>query len=132
MTKDFDARDIAQILKIEHDNPLPCDKGAWVQWLMTQIGNEKVKILGIVDGGLVKAYMVMIENIDRPIFDSVAAIYIHSAGARETKEMVEAGIEWAKSTGAKNGIASVPPDHSEQWMESLGAKKKSINFEWEF
>lgn len=125
MIKKFEVEDIVKIMQLEHTGentaPLPCEKGEWVQWLVTQVDNPKLNIVGEIQEGKIKGYEVLINNVLPPVFYSCSLLYLWSpVDHRITHALVEAALEWKYEIGAKEGLAVMPLTHSEKYMESFG------------
>ena len=133
MIKDLTIEEITQILNIPDESPLPCDKGQWVQWLVSQVENPKVKITGKVnDARRLIAYIVILDNIILPLFDNIVALHIWTMDHRDTHELAQVFIDWGRKIGAKRGLASISLGHPDKYMEVFGGKKVASVFEWSF
>lgn len=135
MIKKFESEDIAKILKLDHAGanitPLPCDKGQWVQWLMSMAQNEKIRILGEIEDGRVTGYIVLLDNVLPPVFNSCVILYIWSPdNHRTTHALADAAKEWKKEIKADTLAAMVSPDHTDKYMDAFGFKKIAHVYEW--
>ncbi len=128
------AEQIAQILHmgdLYFENAFPCEIGEWVQWLIQQIENPGIKIYGEIECDILSAYIVAMNSVMPPVFDSVAVLYLHSPHSHKiTRALVEATKKWAIIVGAKRGLIPVPENHSGKYMESFGGKKIANIYEW--
>jgi hypothetical protein len=140
MVRKMEVEDIAKIAFIEDhlETHLTCEKGEWVQFLISQVDNPKLHIIGDIDDkGIIKGYMVIVDNIMPPIFDSVVVLFVWTqAGALRCdrdvlRPLIKETQRWAREIGARRGIVSVPVAHSEKFMESVGGKKIAHVFEWQ-
>lgn len=135
MIKTLDSVDeVIKILQTDDDvleKLMPCTKGEWVQFLCQNIDNPKFEILGEMKDNVLESYIVLIDSIIPPVFDSVVILYLFSPENHKTTRMlVEKGKEWAIKIGAKKGIISVPIDHSEKYMSVFGGEKIANVYEW--
>lgn len=105
MIKKLEVDDIAKILSL--DDPIeqifPCDKGEWVQWLMQNIENPEILIIGRVSSDELDFYAVAVNYVLKPLSDSIGVI-LFSKGAETNSHIREQIIEWGKKKGAKKVI----------------------------
>jgi len=133
MIKDLTVEEITQILNISDESPLPCNKGQWVQWLVSQANNPKLKIAGKVnETGRLIAYIVILDNVIPPLFDNIVTLHIWTTDHRDTHELAQVFTDWGRKIGAKRGLVSVPSDHTDKYMEIFGGKKIASVYEWRF
>ena len=132
MIKKLEAKDIVKLNHIDLPN-LPCEKGQYIQFLMSRIEDPKMLIIGDVENDALKSYGVFVDNRLPPIFNNAVVIGIWTLNHKDTIELIKAANEWAKKIGIETGIVSVPDNdkHNEKYMESLGGKKVAVIYEWE-
>ena len=104
MIKKLEVEDIAKILHL-NDNVtdyFPCDKGEWVQWLIQNVDNPDLFIMGVVEDGEVTGYIVAINSVKPPLDDSVYVLYAWSAGFEMNKKILKNLIDWSKEKNARS------------------------------
>ena len=127
MIKRLDSSGIAQILKFNDriEDYFPCDKGEWVQWLMENVDNPRVLIIGNKD-----VYLVAVDAVMKPLSDFVSILFCYSEKGfdknMEVKTMLD---DWAKERGA-SGIRFICEDISV--FSKYGAKEKATYGGWDF
>jgi len=139
MVRKLEVEDIAKILVIaDHlEDHLTCTRGEWIQFLISQVDNPKMHIIGDVDeNGDIRGYMVLVNNILPPIFDSVVVLFVwtqHGSLCCDRdiiRPLTSSARAWAKEIGAQRGVATIPITHNEQFMNSVGGKLMAHVYEW--
>lgn len=140
MVRKMEVEDIAKIAFIEDhlETHLTCSKGEWVQWLIQNVDNPSMLIIGdFSDTGEIKGYMVLVNNVVPPVFNFVASLFTWTRDGnircdRDTVTALQAeASRWGKEIGARRGVATVPNTHNMKYMESLGGKLIASIYEWE-
>ncbi len=109
----------------------PCDRSAWIQWLVEQIVNPKIGVWAAIEDDIVSGYLVMLDSIAPPISDSVVVLYLWSPQSHKiTRLLIEEAKKWTQEIGAKRGLITVPESHNEKYIKSFGGKKIASVFEW--
>ena len=130
MIRRLEPQDIAQILQLEDDNLekiLPCEKGEWVQWLMSNAKNERLLIVGRLNEDQLLSYCVVVNNVFPPISDSVCILYMPEKviGDKEIKEKI---MEWAMESKAKTVIFQC---NNSAALSQMDGKEIAIMGKWE-
>jgi len=104
MIKKLEVEDIAKLLKIDDDvtDYFPCDRGEWVQFLISQSRNPDMFIIGAIEKDSPVGYMVAVNNVKPPLSDCVSVLFSKTAGTEENNKALGMLIEWAKEKGAKS------------------------------
>lgn len=140
MVRKMEVEDIAKIAFIEDhlETHLTCEKGEWVQWLIQNVNNPSMLIIGdFTPDNEINGYMVLVNNVVPPVFNFIASLFTwtRDGNFRCDKDTVTAlqaeASKWGREMGAKRGVATVPTMHSERYMNSLGGKMIASVYEWE-
>ena len=105
MVRKLEVEDIVKILKLDNldiEEFFPCEKGEFVQWLISQSDNPQLFLWGNVNEvGDLKGFMIAINGVFKPVSDYVSILYFRSSDDFEiNKEMVSQLNEWAKEKRA--------------------------------
>lgn len=103
MIRRLEPDDIAQILQMEDNNlerVLACEKGEFVQWLMSNVNNERLLILGRVEANKLISYCAVVNTMFPPICTVVSMLYMSNLviGDNEIKEAI---LIWGRDIEAK-------------------------------
>lgn len=104
MIKQLTVEDIASILQLDDlvTESFPCDRGEWVQWLVSNAENPKVLIVGNVQDGDVKSYLVALDNVSRPLSVQVHILFFYSGSDLDANMAIRDALnDWARERGAK-------------------------------
>lgn len=132
MIKKLEVEDIAKIMHLD-DNVtdfFPCEKGEWVQWLIQNVDNPRIFIIGNIEDNQIIGYFVALNNLMPPVFDYISVIYLWSLSHKITHTLIEAGKKWAIKNGVKRGLITVPNNHTKKYMASFDGHKIANVFEW--
>ena len=128
--KKLEVEEIAGVLQLK-DNVMksfPCDKGEWVQWLISNVENPGVLIIGNFIGGEIKSYLVALDNVRLPLSAHVNILFFYSGSDidsnMEIRDMLNA---WAREKGA-NAIRFICQDITV--FEKYGAEQVAILGGW--
>lgn len=102
--KKLEVEEIAGILQLRDKvtESFPCDKGEWVQWLITNVENPRVLIIGNVVDGEIKSYLVAHDSVMLPLSDHVSGLFLYSkSDADSNMGLIEMLNDWARDKGAK-------------------------------
>lgn len=132
MIKKFEVEDIAKILTLEDTlaNHFPCSRGEWVQWLISQADNPKINVIGDIVDNQIVGYMVLVNNVMPPVFNTCACLFVWSKTHRITLNLVAEGKLWKEAIGAQKGVIVVPLSHSEKYMQSFEGRLVANVFEF--
>jgi len=100
MIKKLEPEDILALKALDDhiEDILPGTKGEWVQWLMANVANPNVLIIGGA-----ASYLVAVNAVHRPVSDHVLILFFYSGGDRvKYKEFKHAVDEWAREKGTRN------------------------------
>ena len=99
------AEEIAKLLGVQDDveDYIPCSRGEWVQWLVSQAENERIGIWANLDGAdRINSYIVVFNNVEPPISNSLFIPYVWSVlGQEENEEVLAEVMRWGQERGAK-------------------------------
>jgi len=129
--KQLEVEEIAGILQLDDDatESFPCEKGEWVQWLISNMENPGVLIIGnIVDSGI-KSYLVAVDSVMPPLSIQVNILFFYSSGDTDKNmEMINMLNDWARKRGALKirGICQ-----NIKVFEKYGAEQKAIFGGWD-
>lgn len=101
-----DPEDVVQILNL--DDQLEsilesCTKGEFIQFLIKNLNNENIFLLGYFDRGVLKAYMLAFNNVLLPISSVVFCTYFYSSVSDYdvSKALGEGLKQYSRNCGAK-------------------------------
>ena len=97
--KKYEVEDIVKIQRMnDHiEDHFPCDKGEWVQWLISIVDHPKFLIIGNET-----SYLVASNNIMRPVSDTIGIIFFHSKTPFEENIKIRDWVnEWALECGTR-------------------------------
>jgi len=97
MIRKFKVEDITRIMQMDDhvEDSFPCDKGQWVQWLISIVNDPRYLVIGTD-----KSYLVAVDAVMPPVSNSVNIIFCFSKDGSVAK-MKDAVSEWAIKQGAK-------------------------------
>ena len=104
MIRKLEVEDIAGILQLKDNlmKSFPCDKGEWVQWLIANMENPEILIIGNVIGGEIKSYLVALDGVRLPLSVQVHILFFYSDGALDVNMEIRGMLnDWARAKGAK-------------------------------
>ncbi len=84
-----------------------CSKAEWVQWIVSHLAGNFIRLWAIKDGMKIKAYMVAVNAVNPPLSRSVIILYQNFFGMTDDegepyhKELLKKVMEWAISCGAR-------------------------------
>ena len=131
MIKKLEVEEIAGIMQLE-DNvtaSFPCERGEWVQWLISNVENPKVLIIGNIVDGEINSYLVAVDSVRLPLSAQVHILFFYS------RRDIDANIkifdmlnDWARERGALKvrGICQ-----NIKVFEKYGAEQKGIVGGWD-
>lgn len=124
MIKKLEVEDIAKIIFLKDeifDELFPCSVGEWVQFLIQNVDNPNLFIIGSIEDGTLTGYCVSY-YVKLPISKSASTLYSKTAGKEINKKALVMMIKWAKEMGADaiDIITNNPVGHS-----VYGFKKKA-------
>ena len=103
---------------------LPCTRAEWIQWLMANVRNPGVLIIGGE-----KSYLVAVDAVHRPVSDHIFILFFYSGGdAVENRELKAAVDAWAREKGTEN-VRFLCRDLAP--FEKYGAGQRAIVGGWE-
>ena len=131
MIKKLDVEDIAGIMRLDDGitESFPCERGEWVQWLISNIENPRVLIVGNIIDGEIKSYLVAVDGVRPPLSVQVHILFFYS------RRDIDANIkifdmlnDWARERGALKvrGICQ-----NIKVFEKYGAEQKGIVGGWD-
>ena len=129
MIKKFEVEDIAKILDCEDEieNYFPCDRGEWIQWLMSIVDNPKYFIAGVIEDGVV-GYVVAVDNAVKPFGDHVFIRFFHSSKNIEIDMEIKAALNKQARSKKAVRVRFVGPEEA---LDQLQAEQKGIFGGWE-
>ena len=109
MVRKLEVEDIVKILKLDDldiEEFFPCEKGEFVQWLISQADNPHIFIWGGVDDiNDLSGLIVVMNGVFKPISDVVSILYFKPSDDVEVnKELVYQLNIWAKEKKASKVI----------------------------
>lgn len=131
MIKNLEVEEIAGIMQLEDDamETFPCEKGEWVQWLISNVENPGILIIGNIIDGEIKSYLVALDNVILPVSNQVEILFFYSDGDIDFNMTIRDMLnDWAREKGAK-AIRFICRDI--EVFEKYGAEKKGILGGWE-
>jgi len=102
--KKLEVEEIAGIMQLDDNvtDSFPCDKGQWVQWLISNVENPRVLIIGNVIDGEIKSYLVALDNVILPLSIQVNILFFYSGGDIDANiKIFDILNDWAREKGAK-------------------------------
>ena len=102
--KKLDVEETAGIMQLKDNfmESFPCDKGEWVQWLISNVENPEILIIGSVIGGEIKSYLVALDGVRLPLSVQVHILFFYSDGALDVNMEIRGMLnDWARAKGAK-------------------------------
>ena len=126
MIKKLEVEEIAGIMQLEDNatESFPCERGEWVQWLISNVENPRVLIIGHVIDGEIKSYLVALDSVVLPLSVQVNVLFFYSGGDTDKNiAIVDMLNEWARERGAKT-IRFVCQNI--KVFEKYGAEQKGI------
>jgi len=129
--KKLEVEEIAGIMQLKDNfmESFPCEKGEWVQWLISNVENPRVLIVGNVIDGEIKSYLVALDNVIPPLSVQVHILFFYSGGDMEQNmAMINMLNNWAKEKGALKirGVCQ-----NIKVFEKYGAEQKGILGGWD-
>ena len=104
MIRKLEVEEIAGIMQLE-DNVMesfPCDKGEWVQWLISNVENPGILIIGNVMDGEIKSHLVAHDSVMLPLSAHVSILFFYSGSDTDSNmEIRDMLNDWARAKGAK-------------------------------
>ena len=124
MIKKLEVEDITKIMSLKDevfDELFPCSIGEWVQFLIQNVDNPNLFIIGSIENGVLTGYCVSY-YVELPISKSASTLYSKTSGKETNKKALAMMIEWAKEKRADaiDIITNNPIGHS-----VYGFKKKA-------
>ena len=125
----------------EVEEKLNMSKSAWIQWLMSSMDNDKIRVWINTENEVINGYVAAINNISPPIADTVLIYYIWVENknkyvdgyySQESLIMVDELLknvkDWSLQIGASSvvGTTTVPS----VVFEMFGFKEVSRFVEW--
>jgi len=109
-------------LNDEIEEHFPCDKTAWIQWLTERSDNPNYLILANVNShDQIDAYVVAFNNVNPPLQDFVAVIYMWAPNLNALFEIARMGEAWALAQGASKIVAKT--DLDDKFLTAFGYKQ---------
>ena len=105
MIKKLEVEDIAKIMYLDDDKlteAFPCELGEWVQFLIQNVDNPNIFMLGEKEGDELIGYLIAINAIAPPVNNSVSILYSKTAGKEINKAFLAALIDWSKEKGGSS------------------------------
>jgi len=122
----YTVENITKILQMDDhvENSFPCDKGQWVQWLISVVDDPRYLIIGTE-----KSYLVAVNNIQRPLSDHVFILFFYSENDFESSiEIRDCLNDWALECGTTKirfiGESITP-------FKKYGAKQMGVYGGWD-
>jgi len=131
MIKKLEIEEIAGIMQLEDyaTKSFPCERGEWVQWLISNVENPRVLIIGNVIDGEIKSYLVAVDNVGLPLSVQVNIFFFYSGGDTDSNmEIRDMLNDWARERGAKI-IRFICQDIT--MFEKYGAEQKGVFGGWD-
>ena len=128
--KKLEVEEIAGILQLKDNfmESFPCDKGEWVQWLISNVENPRILIIGNVIDNEIKSYLVAHDSVMLPLSDHVFILFFYSGSDIDSNmEIRDMLNDWARSKGA-NAIRFICQDIAV--FEKYGAEQVGIFGGW--
>ncbi len=106
MIRKLEVEDIVKMMKLDGLNIekfFPCEKGEFIQWLVSQSENSNIFIYGNIEvDGRLNGFMVAANGAFKPISDVVSILYFKTSDDFEVNEKIKFELNnWAKEKGAK-------------------------------
>jgi len=129
--KKLEVEEIAGIMQLNDSvtESFPCEKGEWVQWLISNVENPRVLIIGNVIDSEIKSYLVALDSVVPPLSIQVNILFFYSGGDMDgNMAMINTLNNWAKKRGAVKvrGIC-----RNIRVFEKYGAEQKAIFGGWD-
>lgn len=129
--KKLEVEEIAGIMQLEDNatGSFPCEKGEWVQWLISNVENPRVLIIGNVIAREIKSYLVALDSVMLPLSVQVHVLFFYSGGDIDANiEIFDMLNGWAREKGAKTirGVCQ-----NIKVFEKYGAKQTGIMGGWD-
>ena len=129
--KQLNVEEIARIMQLEDniEESFPCEKGEWVQWLISNVDNPRVLIIGNIIDGEIKCYLVAMDNVVLPLSIQVNILFFYSrADMEQNMAIINMLKDWTKKRGALKirGICQ-----NIRVYEKYGAEQKAIFGGWD-
>lgn len=131
MIKKLDVEEIAGIMRLDDGvtESFPCDRGEWVQWLISNVENPRVLIVGNIIDGEINSYLVAVDSVRLPLSVQVHILFFYS------RRDIDANIkifdmlnDWARERGALK-VRGICQDI--KVFEKYGAEQKGIVGGWD-
>jgi hypothetical protein len=103
LIKKLKVEDIIKISKLDDDNfadLFTCEIGEWVQFLVQNVDNSNLFMVGVFEDDKLIGYLIAINAIMPPINNGISALYSKTAGLKNNKKALAEMIKWAKDKGA--------------------------------
>ena len=129
--KQLNVEEIARIMQLEDniEESFPCEKGEWVQWLIDNIDNPRILIIGNVIDNEIKSYLIALDSVVPPLSIQVNILFFYSrADMEQNMAIINMLKDWTKKRGALKirGICQ-----NIRVYEKYGAEQKAIFGGWD-
>jgi len=117
------AEEVAQLMLVKDDveKYFPCTHAEWVQWLVTQVGKDRVFVWASFNDSTITSYIVVFNMINKPLSNHLFIPYVFSdLGAEDNLEVLGEIKDLAKELGTDKIMARV---ESIKAFEKYGFKK---------
>ena len=125
MIKKLEAKDIIKIGKV--DKLFPCEKGQYLQFLMSRLNDEQVIMLGNVEDDVLRSYIIVFDNRQPPILDSMSVYDMWSDSHKESLALAD---EIKKMCDKLIMITPDDEKHDDKYMAAFGCKKIGNVYQW--
>ena len=115
--------EIAPLLHFKDDavKYFPCDRGQWVQWLVSAVKSDDVFIAIETKQNKIKSYFVVANTVEPPICDYTNIIYAYCKDPMSVSIFSKLIIEWSLSKNARRVVWWTATDAEPpvaEWKES--------------
>lgn len=127
-------KDVGILFNVKDDaaSQFPCDRNAWVQWMVEHISSPKVGIWVTEEDGVITSYIVLLNTVTPPLSNTVIVLYLWSnCSHKKLRKLIEKAKEWVVEIGSKKAIITVPLGHDKKYMASFGGNNVATIYEWE-
>jgi len=126
MIKKLEPDDILKLKALNDgiEDVLPGTRPEWIQWLMANVHNPRVLIIGGTTG-----YLVAVNAVHRPVSDHVLILFFYSGGDKAENAELKAAVDaWAQEQGTAH-VRFLCRDLTP--FAKYGAEQKGIVGGWE-
>jgi len=127
-----DVKDL-YFLNDDMEDHFNCTRDEWIQYITEKASSDEYGIwISKNKQGEVDSYLILINNVNPPLQDSVVIIYLWSVNHNALLQIAELGEIWAKTKGAKGCTAKVSDDFNKDILEVFGFEVVALLVEKRF